>query len=114
MKTGICRLCGTTAVLQSSHVIPSFVFRWLKETSGTGHLRFAQEPNKRVQDGPKYEMLCRACEERFNEWETEFSVRVFHPMTQGRTSTVRYGDWMAKFCVSVSWRVLVWYQELGH
>ncbi|MDQ6987940.1 MAG: hypothetical protein Q9M25_09070, partial [Mariprofundaceae bacterium] len=65
---GTCRLCGQEQDLQKSHVIPSFVYKWLKETSGTGFFRFGMEPNKRVQDGHKFYWLCKECEGRFNEW----------------------------------------------
>ena len=34
------RLCGETKELQESHILPGFVYRWLKETSATGYLRF--------------------------------------------------------------------------
>jgi hypothetical protein len=48
-----CRLCGEMKELQESHILPGFVYRWMKETSATGYLRFAQQPNLRVQDGVK-------------------------------------------------------------
>ncbi len=73
---GKCRLCGKNADLQESHIIPSFVYRWLKDSSGTGYLRFGPEPNKRVQDGyknpkvqPEYPVIksidCRALLDTF-------------------------------------------------
>jgi hypothetical protein len=34
--------------LQESHILPGFVFRWMKETSATGYLRFGQQPNLRT------------------------------------------------------------------
>ena len=79
MPTSPCRLCGATKELQESHILPGFVFRWKKETSATGYLRFGQQPNLRVQDGVKLHLLCRDCEQRFNNWETEFANRIFHP-----------------------------------
>lgn len=114
MTSGICRLCGKSAELQESHIIPGFVFRWLKESSATGYLRFSQQPNRRVQDGLKISMLCADCERCFNEFETEFANTVFHPLTAGDTDTVSYDSWMFRFCVSVSWRVLAFYLDQGH
>jgi hypothetical protein len=69
--------------LQESHILAGFVYRWMKETSATGYLRFGQQPNLRVQDGVKLHLLC--AEDRFNQWETQFANRIFHPMTQGNT-----------------------------
>ncbi len=51
--TGKCELCEKTAELQLSHILPGAFFKWLKKTSSTGFLRFAEVPNKRVQDGFK-------------------------------------------------------------
>lgn len=101
-----CRLCGEPSELQDSHVLPAFVFRWLKETSGTGFIRFGQEPNRRVQDGHTKAWLCLSCERRLNVWETKFANTVFHPLNDNGAQRVRYGDWLLKFCVSVSWRSL--------
>jgi hypothetical protein len=67
-----CRLCGAVKELQESHILPGFVFRWMKETSATGYLRSRQQPNLRVQDGLKLHFLCADCERRFNQWETQF------------------------------------------
>jgi hypothetical protein len=44
-------LCGETNELRESHILPGFVYPWMKETSATGYLRFRQQPNVRVQDG---------------------------------------------------------------
>jgi len=79
MPISLCRLCRATKELQESHILPGFVFRWKKETSATGYLRFGQQPNLRVQDGVKLHLLCRECERRFNNWETEFANRIFTP-----------------------------------
>ena len=114
MPISSCRLCGATKELQESHILPGFVFRWKKETSATGYLRFGQQPNLRVQDGVKLHLLCRDCERRFNNWETEFANRIFHPMTQGKAARACYGPWLLLFCASVSWRVLVYHIDGNH
>jgi hypothetical protein len=109
-----CRLCGETKELQESHILPRFVYRWMKETSATGYLRFGQQPNLRVQDGVKRHLLCADCEQRFNQWETQFANQIFHPMTQGNTPRASYGAWLLLFCASVSWRVLVYFIDGKH
>jgi hypothetical protein len=103
---GICRLCNQKRELQDSHVLPHFIYKWLKETSATGFLRFGREPNRRVQDGYKMQWLCLDCEQRLNVWETQFATRLFHPLNDGATK-ILYGEWLLKFSVSVSWRTLL-------
>lgn len=100
-----CLLCRQQARILQSHVLPSFVFKSMKNRSATGHIRYSDNPNKRVQDGVKRDWLCSKCEALFSGWEREFANRVFHPWLNGSLKT-RYDDWMLKFCVSVSWRVL--------
>ncbi|MFZ5763407.1 MAG: hypothetical protein ACOY8P_10835 [Thermodesulfobacteriota bacterium] len=114
---GSCRLCRNTTELNESHIIPSFVFKWFKETSGTGFIRFGHTPNQRMQDGLKPYWLCDDCERLFNSWETVFANNIFHPMNKGERPTSSYGPWLLKFAVSVSWRVLNYFleeHELSH
>jgi hypothetical protein len=94
--------------------LAGFCFPLEKETSATGYLRFGQQPNLRVQDGVKLHLLCRDCEQRFNNWESEFANRIFHPMTQGKAARACYGPWLLLFCTSVSWRVLVYHIDRTH
>src|SRR5712675_772123 len=94
-----CRLCGESRHLQESHVIPAFVYRWLKETSATGYLRFGQTPNKRVQDGCKERWLCADCEQRLGVWEAQFATKVFYPLSQDGGGQICYREWMMKFCI---------------
>ena len=108
---GICRLCDREADLRESHVIPSFVYKWLKDTSGTGFLRFGPERNNRAQDGNKFFWLCRDCEDLLNTWETKFANEVFHPFNKTKKDSTAYGPWLLKFCASVSWRVLNYFME---
>ena len=98
-----CRLCGSNEPLLDGHVIPGFVFRWLKETSGTGYLRTSDQPNRRVHDGWVRKLLCPRCEGRFSRWERQFAESIFHPLARNEsTLDIRYGDWMLPFAVSVS------------
>lgn len=106
MPSGNCHLCGKEAELQNSHVLPAFVFRWLRETSGTGFIRSNAAPNRRVQDGLKRYWLCSACEQNFGRNEKSFADWLFYPFLQFPDGDHRYAQWMMRFCVSVSWRVL--------
>jgi hypothetical protein len=106
MPQGICLLCEQDADLQLSHVVPAFVYRWLRDSSGKGHLRSSANPNLRVQDGPQEYWLCLACEQQFGVYERSFANQIFHPFIKDQSGKLPYGDWMLKFCVSVSWRVL--------
>lgn len=105
-----CKLCGKIKTLRESHIVPKFVFDLLKVSSGTGFLRWSEMPNKRVQDGKKEHILCNECEALFNQWETPFATRIFHPLNRQESLRFEYESWLLKFAVSVSWRVLTWYK----
>jgi hypothetical protein len=105
---GICKLCNEQASLMHSHVLPAFVFKWLKQA---GHIRHSQTPNRRSQDGAKKHWLCRKCEDVLNSYETPFATRIFHPYDRDQAVGVRYTEWMLKFCASVAWRSLLFLQE---
>ena len=112
MPQGICHLCGADCDLQLSHVLPAFVFSWLRKTSGTGHIRFGKAPNQRRQDGWKRHWFCSSCESLFSRWETAFATQLFHPFLKERLSHFSYDLWLLQFCVSVSWRVLHYHREI--
>jgi hypothetical protein len=102
-----CRLCGSPAALQESHIIPAFVFRWRKDTSPTPFMRSSAEPERRVQDGLKQYWLCRNCEQVLGNWERQFASTIFHPITKNGSHRISYSDRLLKFCVSISWRGLL-------
>ncbi|MET4634454.1 hypothetical protein [Kaistia defluvii] len=102
-----CAFCQEGAELRASHILPAFVFRWLKKSGGTGHLRNARTPNRRAQDGIKIRLLCRDCEQLFSGFERQFADKLFLPYTKDDGLKLVYGDWLARFCASLSWRVLV-------
>jgi hypothetical protein len=114
MPSGLCRLCERQSELQLSHVLPAFAYRWLRESSGNGHLRNSQEPNKRAQDGLKFYWLCAECEELFSRNETAFAGRLFHPYLKASRQIFPYSSWLIQFCTSVSWRVLRFYRDEVH
>jgi hypothetical protein len=114
MVTGNCRLCPKKGVeLRHGHILPKFVWDWLKHTA-VGAIRSGETPNERVQDGPRAYLLCHDCEELFSREEKIFAEQIFVPIHDGRAiSQLRYGEWAARFAVSVSWRVLVFNMELA-
>ena len=111
-KIEACGLCGRTSDLRESHIIPRFVYKWIKDTS-PGLLRGAQNPNLRIQDGPKPKLLGDCCEQRFRAWETEFVERFFLPVHENKVSSsgIPYGPWLLKFAASISWRTLRLYRN---
>lgn len=109
---GKCQLCNNHRELRDSHIIPKFVFNWLKETS-PAHIRVAHTPNRRVQDGVKAQLLCDACELLFSKWENIFKEEVFdkiHSLKYEELVQIPYNSWALKFAVSVSWRILLFYK----
>lgn len=105
---GICKLCGKNDELRESHFIPKFVGKWIKKTSVTGYIREKNEVNKRAQDIAKEHWLCGDCEQMFSVWEREFANKVFYPFVNEGKSAANYGNWMSKFCASLSWRTLTY------
>lgn len=91
-----------------SHIVPAFVYRWLKATSVTGFLRYGPSMNRRAQDGIKDYFLCEECEDRFSRYENIFAKELFYPFVEDSSVCVEYGEDILKFAVSVSWRVLAY------
>lgn len=102
-QVGYCRLCGQHGPLQLSHIIPAFVYRWLKFTGGP--IRQSTEPNRRVQDGLKEHWLCRECEDRFGKREKVFADSIFHCQAP-KPESITYGPWFNYFATSLAWRTL--------
>jgi hypothetical protein len=110
-----CRFCGAVALVRNSHIVPAFVWDWLRETSVSG-MRGSETPNRRIQGGLKIPLLCEACEQRFSAWEREFAKSIFRPMHAPTIRPVRFpydGTYVLKFCVSVSWRVIEAFRDKG-
>lgn len=102
-----CALCQEESELKGSHIIPKFVFRYLKKDSFTGRIRKVSQPNIPLQDGEKKEMLCGICEARFNSSETRFANQIFFPFKKDGFNGMKYdGSWLNYFLTSVSWRTL--------
>ena len=113
---GTCRLYRKSKILRKSHIIPNFVFKWLKDTSATGVFRPGINSKKRAQDGVKQYLLCDDCEQLFGRWEKKFKDSIFLPLSLGKSNRFQYRAWLLKFAASISWRVLDfgYKQDLSH
>jgi hypothetical protein len=99
--------------LEAGHIVPAFVYRWLKETSATGFLRGGENPNVRIQDGWRRRWFCRTCEDRMGRFERAFSKDLFPLVVGQRPVPYRYGPWLSRFLASVAWRTVMLYAEDG-
>src|SRR5450432_2841681 len=107
--TRTCPLCdGLFEPTELSHIVSKFAYRWLKETSTTGYMRFGPEMNRRAQDGMKDYFLCGDCEDRFSREEGMFAAKIFYPSVEDNSVCVNYQEYALKFAVSASWRVLAY------
>lgn len=109
---GRCRLCLCDDVrLVDSHIIPDFVFRWLKKNSFTGYFRTSTVPNNRTQRGLTKNWLCAKCDnETFgSKLEEPFAKTIFSPVVieNQNIENLKYDEKLLRFCVSVLWRVLL-------
>jgi hypothetical protein len=102
-----CQLCLERKDIQESHIIPKFIYTWLKATSATGHMRLLRAPNLRVQNGEKLKLLCRDCEQIFSRHEKQFAEKIFYPFHNNPSVVVRYYEYLLRFSASLTWRVLI-------
>jgi hypothetical protein len=110
MVIKVCALCQQEKNLLKSHLVPAFVIRWLKETSATGYIRNGTNPNRRVQDGVKNELLCWDCEQKFSKAERHFAENVFMKVKNNEPITPD-NHLMRYFVISQSWRVAQYFLE---
>lgn len=103
---GNCSLCYQQSDLRSSHIVPKFVGKWLKNTSITGFMRGAITPEKRVQDLFTLPLLCNTCEQRFSKLEVYFAKNIFHPFHKEKRRSFEYDERLGLFIASLSWRSL--------
>ncbi len=104
-----CNFCKEEVPkLEISHIIPKFIYKWLKETSTTKKMRSSQNPNKPEQDGYKVPFLCKTCENDFSRYEKYFSEKIFKPFIESNDleifKTIDYKKFQ-KFIISLIWRV---------
>ncbi len=104
-EPSLCGLCLQNKALQESHIVPRFVFAWMRRTGSQFH-RQSGTPNVRRQDGPKERLLCHDCEQLLSSREKWFAETVFTPYVEHNHRTFFYNHSLAYFLVSVLWRVL--------
>ncbi|OCH41788.1 hypothetical protein [Aliivibrio fischeri] len=103
-----CKYCGDNEAIENSHIIPSFICRWVKETSPTNVLRSSINPNVRQQDGEKEPLLCKQCEGEFSTYERAFK-KVFSQMANYRKdfpNEIKFTKETLSCITSIAWRVL--------
>ena len=105
-ESKICKLCEQKKTLKESHIIPKFVFRWMKQTGGN-YIRKADNVNKRVEDGVKQYFLCGDCEGLFSKLEDKFARDIFYPYSNNNVTTFNYDEDLLKFSISVLFRILL-------
>lgn len=98
-----CALCRSPQELQQSHLLPNFLFKRLREP--TGSFVAASCPDWPIQRGPIAKMLCFDCEQLFSQWEGNVQ-RVFYPHDSRPNLPIKYGPWLQLFATSISWRAL--------
>ena len=106
-----CKLCGEESELLISHIIPKFVFRWMRETGGK-YFRAPINPNVRKQDGFKQKLLCKKCEANLSISEKWFSENVFKPYLETHNNVVKYTPDMSRFIISVLCRILLTSEDI--
>jgi hypothetical protein len=110
---GICKLCGKTAKLCRSHIIPNLAYRPIRdETNRMAEVSFFGK-GRDVQTGYWEHMLCVDCEQRFSRWETYFAGewtkadRIPPKFTRAATvqiSRLEYAQFKL-FHLSILWRL---------
>lgn len=69
----ICRLCGKSALLRNSHILPEFLYaRAYDDIHRALELGREERVERFIQQGYREELLCDACEGQFNRYETYF------------------------------------------
>lgn len=104
-KLDKCALCGMTKEIKLSHIVPSFVGKYLKKTSISG-IRNIEKVNKQAQDIEKHYLLCGDCEELFSAKERWFANKLFYPYMEENKDEFEYDENLYYFLTSLSWRSL--------
>lgn len=106
---GKCALCDTENLkLRESHIIPKFVFDWLKSTSKTPYVRASDNVNSRLQDGLKDYLLCGTCEGNLSSMEGKIARNLFKKLANYRLqpSSITVTESMRVGVLSIFWRAL--------
>ena len=104
-----CFLCRETATLQRGHVVPRFVSKYIKHTSGklrNPRLRRMHD-NHLVQDAPTHRMFCHQCEQLLSQDEQAFSRHAFGNAYALSSEAIAYEEWLLRFACGLMLRVCV-------
>jgi len=101
-----CNLCKKDKQLKRSHIIPKFIYRWIKKSSVTGGIRGNNNPNLRKQDGDVEKFLCAECEQKFSVIEKYFKEHFFDEAKNNSIKKSVVTIELFDFCVSLIWRCL--------
>lgn len=108
-----CKLCNNKSELQESHIIPKFVFKWMK-TTGSGRFRQLKVFDKPLQDGIKDFLLCDTCEKKLGKKEKWFKENFFETYLEYPNSKFKCNDELIFFTISILWRVLIYFKDDGN
>ncbi|TOJ94517.1 hypothetical protein [Vibrio parahaemolyticus] len=105
----LCKYCKKNEAIENSHIIPSFICKWVKDTAHNNYLRTSDNPNLRQQDGSKSALLCNDCEVKFSKFEDDFKKSVFTKVANYRKpcpDVISFSENSLKCIHSIAWRVL--------
>ncbi len=103
---GICNWCGKEGKRINGHIIPKFVWDYMKQTGGTPYLRGIDDINKRLQDGPTERLLCKKCDERLGGWEGKLAEEVFKPLQKGnKDEEIDFRKEAELACIGILWKI---------
>ncbi len=96
-----CRLCGSSARLQKSHILPEFIYAPIYDERHKGYSFDPLDPEnaRKFQKGLREKMLCRACEQFLNDaYEKPFKAlwfdkKVLAPLETRDAGFVRCDDY---------------------
>lgn len=112
----ICRLCGKSAPLQNSHIVPEFLYEHCYDKKGrTMILPVRKDKVKIAQKGMRMKLLCTACEQFLNDqYEKPFHlfwsqcVQIQNPILENILILSGFDYRVFKlFHLSVIWRFMV-------
>jgi hypothetical protein len=109
MSNQACLYCEQNTPQLDSHIIPSFIYKWIKDTSPAPYIRSTEDPNKREQDGPTQKILCHDCEQAFSIPENAFKHEIFRKFANYRNpppDQLTIGIQSIECIYSIAWRVL--------
>jgi hypothetical protein len=113
VRTGVCGLCNQERELLLGHIVPSFVYDYVKRSSVTGLIREIHNPNLVAQDGDKDYLFCSECEQIFGIEEKSFAENIFVPLHEHGLREFQYDFHLGRFCAVQVLRSLIFFERNG-